>query len=53
MECLDHINHKMEWHEKWIFDENIYLHYNSDHLNDVIRSVFNIWNMVICDDEGF
>jgi hypothetical protein len=53
MECLDHINHKMEWHEKWIFDENMYLHYNSDHLNDVIRSVFNIWNMVICDVEVF
>ncbi len=49
IECLDHINHKMEWHEKWMFDENMYSHDNSDHINDVRVIVFNIWNMVICD----
>jgi hypothetical protein len=53
IECLDHTNHKMEWHEKWIFYENMYLHDNSDHINDVKVIVFNIWNMVICDDKVF
>jgi hypothetical protein len=43
----------MEWHEKWIFDENMYLHDTSDHINDVKIFVFNIWNMVICDDKVF
>ncbi len=50
IKCLDHTNLKMEWHEKSIFDENMYLHDNSDHINDVKVIVFNIWNMVICDD---
>jgi hypothetical protein len=49
IECLDHINHKMEWHEKWIFDENMYLHDTSEHNKYVNVNVFNIWNIVICD----
>jgi hypothetical protein len=51
IECLDHINHKMEWHEKRIFDENMYLPDKSLHINDVRVIVFNIWNIVICDDK--